>query len=268
VKVADFGLAKLTGSSTPQEFALTQTRDVMGTPRYMSPEQMEGFASVDRRSDIYSLGVMFYEMLTGEVPMGHFQPPSEKADIDARLDAIVLRALARDRERRYQQASDVKSDVESISGAQPSMDTARPRPEPHAVTAPWLISRRVYIWGTLFWLLFIASATIFEPSEGGNPYQSLSAKIAEILPALAFGPVMLGLAMPIWNWLRYRSLRDPFVGRAFCISLALVLPVFGLAAAGDLGGGAENWLELALTIVLILICTWVGAAIGARIWRK
>jgi serine/threonine protein kinase len=114
VKIADFGLAKLVARS-PQEFTLTLTHQVMGTPRYMAPEQMEGSHAVDHRADIYSLGVVFYEMLTGEVPMGHFDPPSKKVEVDVRLDEVVLRALAREPQRRYQHASDVKTDVESIS---------------------------------------------------------------------------------------------------------------------------------------------------------
>jgi serine/threonine protein kinase len=113
VKIADFGLAKLAAGS-PQEFTLTGTHQVMGTPRYMAPEQMEGSHEVDHRADIYSLGVVFYEMLTGEVPMGHFDPPSKRVEIDVRLDEVVLRTLAREPERRYQHASDVRTDVNSI----------------------------------------------------------------------------------------------------------------------------------------------------------
>lgn len=116
VKIADFGLAKLVGPA--EDFELTATHQVMGTPRYMAPEQMAGSHSVDHRADIYSLGVVLYEMLTGEVPAGHFDPPSKKVEIDVRLDEVVLRALAREPERRYQHASDVKTDVESISASQ------------------------------------------------------------------------------------------------------------------------------------------------------
>ena len=99
VKIADFGLAKLVARSA-DEFTLTGTHQVMGTPRYMAPEQMEGSHSVDHRADIYSLGVVFYEMLTGQVPAGHFDPPSKKADSDPKLDAIVLRAMAREPEQK------------------------------------------------------------------------------------------------------------------------------------------------------------------------
>ena len=56
------------------DFTLTGTHQVMGTPRYMAPEQMEGSHAVDHRADIYSLGVVFYEMLTGHLPMGQFDP--------------------------------------------------------------------------------------------------------------------------------------------------------------------------------------------------
>jgi tRNA A-37 threonylcarbamoyl transferase component Bud32 len=116
IKIADFGLARLVTSSE-QHVTLTGTDQVMGTPRYMAPEQMAGSHSVDHRADIYSLGVVFYEMLTGEVPMGQFEPPSKKTAVDGRLDEVVLRALAREPERRFQQANEFKSSVEEISSS-------------------------------------------------------------------------------------------------------------------------------------------------------
>lgn len=81
VKIADFGIAKLigTGAETP---ALTEERCVIGTPNYMAPEQIERPERVDHRADIYSLGVVFYEMLTGELPLGKFQPPSRRVRMD------------------------------------------------------------------------------------------------------------------------------------------------------------------------------------------
>ena len=118
IKIADFGLAKLL-SRAPQQAALTETQQIVGTPHYMAPEQVESPQAVDHRADIYSLGVVFYEMLTGELPLGRFAPPSRKVQMDVRLDEVVLRTLEKERERRYQHASDVKTAVETIAASKP-----------------------------------------------------------------------------------------------------------------------------------------------------
>jgi tRNA A-37 threonylcarbamoyl transferase component Bud32 len=135
VKVADFGLAKIVegraGSPLPAEpgtgtsggahgvtrptSALTAGGKILGTPAYMAPEQREHPGEVDHRADIYALGVVFYQMLTGELPGKSLEPPSSKVQIDVRLDEVVLRALEKKPERRYQQASEVKSAVETIN---------------------------------------------------------------------------------------------------------------------------------------------------------
>jgi hypothetical protein len=136
VKVADFGLAKLLGErgragspltagpaqtddaahrAPPPASALTEAGKVIGTPQYMAPEQVEHPGEVDHRADIYALGVVFYQMLTGELPDKRIEPPSKKVQVDVRLDEVVLRALEVDPERRYQQASQVKTAVETIT---------------------------------------------------------------------------------------------------------------------------------------------------------
>src|SRR5438034_4031217 len=112
VKIADFGLAKLID---PDRSNLTGTHQAIGPPHYRAPEQWERPLEVDHRADIYSLGVVFYELLTGELPLGRFAPPSQKVQVDVRLDEVVLRTLEKEPARRYQQASDVKTDVERIS---------------------------------------------------------------------------------------------------------------------------------------------------------
>lgn len=113
VKIADFGLAKLLNRPRAV-FTLTGSQQVMGTLDYMAPEQRTHPLAVDHRADIYSLGVVFYEMLTGELPLGRFAPPSHKAGVDARLDGIVFRALEREPERRYQRFTEVKADLDSL----------------------------------------------------------------------------------------------------------------------------------------------------------
>jgi predicted Ser/Thr protein kinase len=124
VKVADFGLAKLMAPDASVA-ALTRADQVMGTPHYMAPEQVEHPADVDHRADIYSLGVVFYEMLTGELPLGRFPAPSVKSGIDARIDEIVMRTLAKERAARYQQVAQVKTDMGKAATGAP----VKPRPK-------------------------------------------------------------------------------------------------------------------------------------------
>jgi uncharacterized protein YndB with AHSA1/START domain/predicted Ser/Thr protein kinase len=108
VRLVDFGLAKILGQQgqpTPDE------NRIAGTFGYMAPEQFTAPESVDHRADIYSTGVVFYEMLTGETPKGKPQAPSLKAASDQRLDSIVLRAMEHDRERRYQEVREFNADL-------------------------------------------------------------------------------------------------------------------------------------------------------------
>ena len=113
VCITDFGLAKL-AHADPGDLRLTGTHQVMGTPSYMAPEQIEKPRQVDHRADIYALGVVFYELLTGELPLGRFDPPSSKGNGPKRLDKVVMKTLEKEPERRYDHASDVKSDVEKV----------------------------------------------------------------------------------------------------------------------------------------------------------
>ena len=116
VKVLDFGLAKLTQT---EEKVTHKTRagSVMGTPYYMSPEQGEGKVQIDHRADIYSLGIILFEMLTGKVPFGgegygeiivkhitHQAPSARKINpaISAAVEMVLFQALAKDRDDRFQ----------------------------------------------------------------------------------------------------------------------------------------------------------------------
>jgi len=117
VKIADFGIAKLVGE-TREKLTLTASGQAIGTPHYMAPEQLERPQDVDQRADIYSLGVVFYEMLTGELPIGRFAPPSTKTAVDSRVDEVVFHALEKEREKRFRSAGEVKTSVEAITAQQ------------------------------------------------------------------------------------------------------------------------------------------------------
>ena len=120
-KLADFGIAKF---GDDKSTGLTMSGMQLGTAAYMAPEQIEQPATVDHRADIYSLGVVLYEMLTGELPLGRFAAPSEKSHCSGGVDDVVLRALEKQRERRQQSATEMKTQVEGAA----SRNAAPPTP--------------------------------------------------------------------------------------------------------------------------------------------
>jgi serine/threonine protein kinase len=95
VKVVDFGVAQL-ASSNYTLTSLTSSSLVLGTINYMSPEQRIDASEIDHRADVYALGVVAYELLTGRLPIGAFEPPSELARVGRAADRAVLSALRRD----------------------------------------------------------------------------------------------------------------------------------------------------------------------------
>jgi serine/threonine protein kinase len=146
VKIADFGVAKMLGAESQVGLAESQPA---GTPQYMAPEQKEA-QRTDRRSDIYSLGAVLYELLTGELPGAKIQPPSMRVQLDARIDEIVLRALQTHPELRYQTAIEMKADVETV---------AQPRAPQPPVTAP--PGRARSPWTCLGWIIVVTIITFF-----------------------------------------------------------------------------------------------------------
>lgn len=112
IKVADFGLAKRFDQKATM---LTQSNMAMGTPDYAAPEQYDSKADIDHRADLYALGVMLYQMLTGAVPRGSWQQPSVLCGCDTRLDAVIVRALKTDRNQRFASAAEFKQAVQAVT---------------------------------------------------------------------------------------------------------------------------------------------------------
>jgi serine/threonine-protein kinase len=151
MKVLDFGIAKLQ-MPQPGDSVKTRTGTLMGTPIYMSPEQCRGTKTVDHRSDVYSLGVIFYEMLVGQPPFVsdgfgelvnmHLNVPpqsmrAQRPEISEQLDSIVLKMLAKNPEDRY---ADMQSFTAALKLAQSGAVVAGSSPDlagtPPPVAAP------------------------------------------------------------------------------------------------------------------------------------
>lgn len=111
VKVADFGLAKVMGQ---QAVDYTATGMTIGTPDYIAPEALDQSKSIDHRADIYSLGVMIYELFTGHVPKGVWEPPSIRSGADKGIDAVVSKAMQNNPEKRYQHVRDMTQVLEKL----------------------------------------------------------------------------------------------------------------------------------------------------------
>lgn len=132
IKLADFGIAKINNAAAEKK--ITATRQVLGTVHYLAPEQLEASNEVDHRVDIYALGVVFYELLTKQLPVGNFEPPSHlNPAINRDLDSVILKSLSRKPSLRFQTVEEfqqaILSAVEKNSSVHPSV---MPTPAPHA----------------------------------------------------------------------------------------------------------------------------------------
>ena len=112
VKVADFGLAKMTDPA--QASGLTRTNVAMGTQEFAAPEMLTPGATVDHRADLYSLGVMLYQMLTGEIPRVMFKLPSRcRPELGTRFDTLICRALETEPDERFQSAAEFRRELDA-----------------------------------------------------------------------------------------------------------------------------------------------------------
>lgn len=303
VKIADFGLAKLVGKTDkssnastaptatypaapqPRDYTLTSAGQVMGTPYYMAPEQTEHPRNVDHRADIYSLGVVFYQMLTGELPLGRFAPPSQKVHIDVRLDDVVLRALEKEPERRYQQVSEIKTQIESISTSQPPSqpmnttvirsDAVSPRFSKAAIVgAAWAPFFFFVVLSTMVTYAVVVPAGTQPP--GPQWWQTLLAFTVLPLGLLApFGTTILGiialtqirhsagklcgLGLALFDVLLFPLLLlDALIAWGWFVGLASIGPALGV------GGGPSLMLVFLLTVVTSIV---VDFLIARAAWR-
>ncbi len=262
VKVADFGIAKMlgapggTGNTDSPDFPDNATQAGMGTPGYSAPEQKTDPQRVDNRADIYSLGVVFYEMLTGELPGKRLEPPSAKVHIDVRLDEIVLRALENKPDRRYRQVSEVKALVDTIvvtpaNPDQPFIPGYRIRPG-----VDYRSKSNAALFGLPCW---VCVASGLDPRTGraiewreGSSQSGGRAEGVIAIGGLAMGGFAFGgMAIGVFAFGGCALGAISFGGLAIALLAALG---GGAVAPIALGGGAVGYLAFG------------GEAIGAHIW--
>jgi tRNA A-37 threonylcarbamoyl transferase component Bud32 len=231
-KIADFGLAKIVKGEAASP-ALTRTDHVMGTPDYMAPEQRGG-RQVDHRADIFSMGVILYEMLTGNLPLGRFDPPSKKVTVDVRLDDVVLRALESEPERRYQRASVMGGEVQQIGSSEP----------PPSVPSAWSPTEKMLIFCMLVFGAAVAwCATVPRGPAAAYPLAGLTAcgLLLATQPRLrAFGS-------------RLPARQKKKLGEFLIINAALWFFFFGVLGKP--------------TVPLIVTIFW-GMAVALDLWRS
>ena len=130
VHLVDFGLSRLAGDGGGGATTLlTRTDVILGTYEYMAPEQRRGDKDLDARADVFALGVILYEMLAGQLPLGRFAPPSQfRSDAPGSLDAVVNKALATERDARYARAEDMQAALEEAWSKRSTRSAPPPLP--------------------------------------------------------------------------------------------------------------------------------------------
>jgi serine/threonine-protein kinase len=198
VKVVDFGISKSMSPAEDEDVRLTQTGMVLGTPLYMSPEQARGSEELDHRIDIYALGVILYESITGQVPFqgknylsiitqviaDEPRNPSELVPgISRDLESVILKAMAKDPEQRYQSMDELAEDLAALDDADAKTTGAR------ITAARWRQRRerrsKKKLAGWTLGIVGVGSVSTLTATMLMNEGTGKKTNVAEPVPALA-----------------------------------------------------------------------------------
>lgn len=233
VKLADFGLAKVAGEA---DWGVTRTNQALGTVHYMAPEQLDGASGVDHRADIFSLGVVVYEMLTGELPHGSFELPSEKEPSLSGMDAVVLRSMERDPAKRYQSAAELGEDLRAGGRLR------EPRRAPKQAEAP---EATVFDRTMVGWAAFTLSSIGLVVTILGLAYGS-----GDLPPVAAIGMVYMAAGMLLgFAALRHATESSPYTWR--------LATAFGACMPAGIFGGLLVFLVLFGLLPMPVMFAWV-----------
>ncbi len=276
VKIADFGIAKLVGEDKP-DISLTATGAAIGTMHYMAPEQLEKPGTVDHRADIYSLGVVFYELLTGELPLGRFGPPSAKTPVDSRVDDVVMRTLEREREKRFQSAGEMGTTVEHLTEVGAGVPAPALAPADDFILCPPRLPRMakaliIYalVAAPLLWLVYLFAL----PPLPEHALVRFTQGAVNVFSAVGEFLVLLVLAISGW---KLRGLRPTATGwikfalwsHLSVIVLAFAGQIFVEVLANDVTPNAPSAAPvLSDGLLLALGLTAIAFEISALVWLR
>lgn len=291
VKIADFGIAKIVGDSE-QTDGTPRTDGTMaqGTPAYAAPEQQDNVVATDHRADIYSLGVVLYEMLTGERPQQNFVPPSKRVQVDISIDEIVLRALEKTPELRFQTAADFRTQVEAAvsprAGSQPTrvLETAQGflfKPNQFATQhgrffayrhrGQFILDEQRLFYSHAGVKTIIPLASIRDLSIGQYP-RSVSPLSCDLI-SLTYendGELKQVLISPMEGWIGTPSMRNAFCAQWFMAIQEAVIAATGKAPgstpADQLGIAQGSVLPHVGMIDLPIVAT--ALAVALILWRR
>ena len=248
IKIADFGIASLVGASGERS----------GTPPYMAPEQGATSNEIDHRADIYALGAVLYESLTGERPGSPLKPPSQKVQIDIRIDDIVLRALNKEPERRYRTADEFRTMVETVAStpappAVPSGPATPDSPPPAPSAGKPLDPRWTRIPAILMMLHGTANIVLTVLPVFIHPLMKMVTGPGHLFPGgLPFG----GVVRDGPSWAHLSSVTFPVSSLAISV-LAI------LGGLHMLRGSSRNWAITGTVACFVTNLWWpLGLAIG------
>lgn len=255
VKLADFGLAKVADEA---DWGVTRTNQALGTVHYMAPEQLQEANAVDHRADIFSLGVVVYEMLTGELPHGRFEPPSAKQPSLRGVDRAVLRSMERDPERRYQSVEEFGRELQSGRGGR----TRSSRDGAGAEARAELQRETLFAWGGFG--VFVAGAIVlaFDIAQG-HPFTALGGiGFVHVAVGAVLGFAALHRGQPL-GWWGTRLAAAVAAGLPTGLLIwALLYPLFGELLPVDMSG----WRSAYGVVAIFSTLGWViGATISGRI---
>ena len=176
VKIADFGIAKMIGESgtAVAEGSTGGSQSVAaGTPDYAAPEQRAAHADVDHRADIYSLGVVLYEMLTGERPAEKIVAPSKRVQVDVRIDEVVLRALEKEPALRFASATEMRTQVEAAASEE----------KPKRKIPGWLVAVMIVLGLLATFAAVVFGAAVWYWQLQAAPQKHAESSRGAVLPA-------------------------------------------------------------------------------------